>query len=302
MKTNINILLEKYWNAETSLQEEAEIRAYFSGNEVAPEHAPYQDLFTFFSESRMQSTNLDVEKVLASMSDMNLLLEKYWNAETSVEEEAQLKMYFASDKIAPEHLQYKDLFTYYEVNQSMQSDLSVEYVIIEDADILNLLEKYWNAESTLEEEAQLRKYFASDAVADEHLEYKTMFELYGQNSQLTTDLDVAAILQGAASETKHEIGSAMLPKQSKTPVFSLQRWATAIAAVFILGFAAVTLMNQEATPQYKGQATVLDEEAEAREAYEITKEALAFLSKKMNKSSETVRESVSKAENASIFK
>lgn len=41
---------------------------------------------------------------------MNKLLEKYWEGNTSLEEEQQLKRYFTSGNVASEHLAYKALF------------------------------------------------------------------------------------------------------------------------------------------------------------------------------------------------
>lgn len=306
MKMNINQILEKYWNAEASLQEEAELRAYFSSDDVAPEHKQYKDLFTFFSISRLQSTDLDVDGVLSSLSDINLILEKYWNAETSLEEEAQLRDYFSSDSVAPEHAQYRDLFTFYNVSKAQTSDLTLSTLFNQDSDIDEILVKYWNAETSLDEEKQLRTYFAGSNVEERHEAYRGLFDLYTLKSEDTTDLDIAEILRNADNNAgSRAIGSPVMPGASKAKVFSLQKWASAIAAVFVLGFAAITVMNQAPlTPknQYKGQTTVLDEEAEAQEAYEITKEALAFLSKNMNKGSETIVKSVAKAEKVSIFK
>jgi len=303
MKMNINQLIEKYWNAETSLQEEAELRAYFSGNDVAPEHEQYKDLFSFFSISRLQSTDLDVEDVLSSLADMDSILEKYWNAEASLEEEAQLRDYFQSDLVAPEHEQFRDLFSYYEVCRSQKSDLDISAVINNDSNIDTLLEKYWNAEASLEEENQLRVYFAGTEVAENHEAYRGMFDLFTAKSAESTNLNVREILSRAEDEAgSRAIGSAPMPRAAKAKVFSLQKWAVGLAAVFVLGFAAITLMDQTTQTQYKGHATVLDEEAEAQEAFEITKEALAFLSKNMNKGSETVVKSVSKAEKVNIFK
>lgn len=40
------------------------------------------------------------------------LLERYWNCETSLEEEAILRMFFSQDDIPAELLRYKDLFGY----------------------------------------------------------------------------------------------------------------------------------------------------------------------------------------------
>ena len=45
------------------------------------------------------------------------LLERYWQCETSLEEEAQLRTFFTEEDV-PEHLsRYKDLFVYQQLQQ-----------------------------------------------------------------------------------------------------------------------------------------------------------------------------------------
>lgn len=303
MKMNIDQLLEKYWNAEASLQDEAELRAYFASDDVAPEYEQYKDLFSFFAISRLQSTDLDVEKVLSSISDIDVILEKYWNAEASLDDEAQLRDYFSSDSVTANHEQYRDLFTFYEVSRQQTTELDISKVLGDNFDIDSILEKYWNTESTVEEENILKTYFASNEIAEKHKEFVGMFELFSEKSTETTELDIREILTKAEDELGNRaIGSTAMPRAAMPRVILLRKWAVGLAAIFVLGFAAVNLMNQTSATQYKGLSTVLDEEAEAQEAYEITKEALAFLSKNINKGSETVVESVSKVEKVSIFK
>lgn len=303
MNINIDQLLEKYWSAEASLQEEAQLRSYFSSDDVAPNHEQYKDLFTFFSISRLQSTDLDVEEILSKLTDIDILLDRYWNAESSLEDEAQLQEYFNGDAVASEHIQYKELFTFYQVSKSMTTDIELKPDFNLNDKIEALLDKYWKAETSLEEEQILRNYFSGDQIAKRHEDYRGLFIMISKAANMTTDLDVAEIVTSAASEKgSHSIGSAVLPKAARAKVFSLQKWSIGLAAIFVMGFASITLMNQENQTQYKGHTTVLDEEAEAQEAYEITKEALAFLSKNMKKGSKTVVESVSKAEKVSIFK
>jgi hypothetical protein len=49
------------------------------------------------------------------MENINNLLDKYFRAETSIAEEQQLKNYFSSTGVLPEHMQYKDLFDTFSV-------------------------------------------------------------------------------------------------------------------------------------------------------------------------------------------
>ena len=50
----MNDLLERYFNAQTSLQEENQLKIYFNSNEIDPEHEIYRPLFDVFeSESEI---------------------------------------------------------------------------------------------------------------------------------------------------------------------------------------------------------------------------------------------------------
>jgi len=53
----IERLLEKYFEAETSLVEEALLSAYFTGEEVAPHLIEYKALFACFSEAKLAKGN-----------------------------------------------------------------------------------------------------------------------------------------------------------------------------------------------------------------------------------------------------
>ena len=48
-------LLTRYWEAETSLEEEQELREYFQGNNVSDRHKEAATLFRFFSQNKKKS-------------------------------------------------------------------------------------------------------------------------------------------------------------------------------------------------------------------------------------------------------
>lgn len=59
---NINQLLEKYWEGETSIQEEETLKQYFNNGNVAKELLPYQPLFQYFKEEQDVLISDDFEK------------------------------------------------------------------------------------------------------------------------------------------------------------------------------------------------------------------------------------------------
>ena len=52
----IEILLEKYFEGETSISEEKELRAYFSSSDVATHLEQYKPLFVYFSETKEEKS------------------------------------------------------------------------------------------------------------------------------------------------------------------------------------------------------------------------------------------------------
>lgn len=57
---NIEKLIEKYNNAETTLEEEVQLKAYFLGDNVAPHLEHYKTMFQYFSESKQEQYTKDV--------------------------------------------------------------------------------------------------------------------------------------------------------------------------------------------------------------------------------------------------
>ena len=59
---NMESLIEKYLEGETSLAEEKELKAYFASEDVAPGHEEYQSLFGFFAQERQKTYPLREQK------------------------------------------------------------------------------------------------------------------------------------------------------------------------------------------------------------------------------------------------
>lgn len=59
----IEILIEKYFQGETSLAEEKELRSYFSSPDVAPHLEQYKAMFGYFTEAKQQQFTKEIPQV-----------------------------------------------------------------------------------------------------------------------------------------------------------------------------------------------------------------------------------------------
>ncbi len=209
------------------------------------------------------------------------ILDNYWAGESTVEDEVLLKDYFKSGKIQEKHELYKELFVFF----SEQNNITYqkENIVI---DYSRLLDKYWDGETSEDEEFILKVYFCSGNVQEEHKVFVDLFEYFDTqksitfNSQLSKSIDV----------------------KPKIKYFSFRKIIYSIAAASVLLFAAVTVMkdiNPDPTVQ---QTAMVYEIEDPEEALRVTKEALALVSKKFRASQQTVRENMGSLEKAAIFK
>jgi hypothetical protein len=147
---------------------------------------------------------------------------------------------------------------------------------MEDHKIRALLDKYWEGETSLEEEQNLRSYFSSSQVADEFLPFSPLFNYYQEAQHV---------------KMSGEIKSPDLP-QVPGKTISL-RWLINVAAsiaIFIVMFFVNKHSKSPAIDQYAYEDTFQD----PQQAYDEVKRALLFVSSKMNKGVNTAAYSLEK--------
>ena len=218
-----------------------------------------------------------------NIQHINNLLEKYWDAETSLQEEQELSTYFSSNEVAEEHKSFIPLFSNITDMQEVEPSIDVRAILEKasnDVAADEIPESFWNAETSLEEEKELHRKYSSNV----YFKFISLFK------SVKSDVDVSSTLKKQVQG-----GGAR--------VISFKKWAVSIAAILIFGLAITQVMNviDSDTPSNANYVEFNDPD-ETEEALEVTKQALALLSKKMNKGSQAVVESVSNAEKADIFK
>ncbi len=151
--------------------------------------------------------------------------------------------------------------------------------------INQLLEKYWEGESTVQEEQQLKAYFNSDQVVKEHQEYAPLFQYFKseKEQQLRTEVLEASFQQ--------------LEKDSQKPVAKtrqLYTYFSRAAAVLLLLAASFQVYQYQSVVEQKRAVYVEIDDTE--EAYLKAKEALLLVSKKLNKGKRKANNNIKKVE------
>ncbi|MCC6726384.1 MAG: hypothetical protein IT258_17890 [Saprospiraceae bacterium] len=151
-----------------------------------------------------------------------------------------------------------------------------------------LLEKYFDGETSLEEEAQLRAYFNSEAVDDELKMYQPLFQHFTQEHEqaLPDDFDERLFQQLEPAEAK-VVKMRTWPRQ-------LLRIA-AVGAVLLVAMVAIWKPN----PTQPLQASIdwsKYEITDEQKAYEETVKALRLVSSKLNKGKHKASEEMEKME------
>lgn len=139
-----------------------------------------------------------------------------------------------------------------------------------------LLNKYWQCESSLEEEQQLREYFHGASVPEQLKETAALFR-YFEASKKKTITDLAF-----DNETLQKVKSPGKGKM-RSLVFNAMRIAAGLA-VLVVAFFFVRTEVRKSTPQ-----EIVDTYDDPKLAFEETKKALQMISKSFGTAEEQAK-------------
>ena len=210
-------------------------------------------------------------------TEMNDIIQRYWSGETTQDEEQRLQAYMVSGEVADEHLDMVELFSFYADQKTMTlpGELEMEAIYSSTLSPMDaLVEKYLDAATSLDEEAQLRAYLTSDKVADSHRDLIPMFEAFGAEHDTQFDGDLTELERLQIQWSQKPKVRYMFPK------------VVGVAATLALLMMIAFNFLQEDTSSYKGKYTELQD---PEEALALTKDALAFLGKKYDKGTASMK-------------
>lgn len=221
---------------------------------------------------------------------IDLLLEKYWKGETSNAEETQLRNFFQNENIDEQYEALRPLFSGTETSASVQPSEEAESRWLEtlsnldkDLSIDQLLEKYWEGESDLNEEEQLRKYFQSADLDAKYKHLQPMFVGLEKGAEAKPTIE-------AESRWKKTLST--INGKSEAKVIGMPKrnwWKVAAVALLLIGVGGSWVKMIEG--QEKRLAM---EKQEAMEIYEQTREALAMMGIHMKKGTDKTAKEMNK--------
>ena len=155
--------------------------------------------------------------------------------------------------------------------------------------INDLLEKYWEGETTVEEENLIKSYFQKGDVAPEHQAFLPLFTFFNEQNNIHYTIPDENIIAQKGRNSTPVIG---LPSSKK--------WIYAVAAVFGLITASWFLFRPSSDTT--STTAYVNEIEDPEEAYRVTMKALAMVSGKLNKGTESISIGMVNVNKANIFK
>jgi len=136
-----------------------------------------------------------------------------------------------------------------------------------------LLEKYWNAETTLEQEQELRAFFQSANVPENLKDAATLFRYFEAEKSKKLNENFDAVV------TKK------IQQRHDGKIVQMTNWfrVARIAAGIVVVVASVYLIAKDARNRDSATKEITDTESDPKLAFEETKKALLMISKNFNK-------------------
>ena len=148
---------------------------------------------------------------------------------------------------------------------------------MDSKEIGQLLEKYWNCETSLEEEQVLRSYFNGPTVPDQLKDAAELFRFFENERQ-----------RSLTAEFDHDMMRSVKKTEQKTKVISMVRWVQVarIAAGVLVVVAAGYFVRNEVMKSKEQSQAITDTFSDPKDALEETKKALMLISKSFGKARE----------------
>ncbi len=137
-----------------------------------------------------------------------------------------------------------------------------------------LLDKYWEGNSTVQEEVLLKKEF-EEILPKDQAKYKPLFDYQEGLVSKEQGFDLSFLEEKQQSGFSNFRQRFALPKKWRLP--------SSIAAALIVAFLSVNY-------QWKEDARIAAQEMEVQKAYTETLAALQFISEKLNKGNQSIYE------------
>lgn len=160
--------------------------------------------------------------------------------------------------------------------------------------IKKLLDQYFEGQTSLEEEEQLRTYFQQENIPDDLKAFQPLFHFFNfeQTQELDQDFDAKVLEQ------------IQLEAENKPTIRRLLPYVRRIAAAVVLALGIAFIAYQYTMPE-ETQKQAIDwskyEPQTAEEAFKITKAALLRTSSKLNTGASQAAQEFTKIEEISKF-
>ena len=154
--------------------------------------------------------------------------------------------------------------------------------MVQNSNIDALLDLYWKGESTLENEAMLRSYFQGDNINEAHLPFKPFFNFLSEEKSVSMESEFSIPKE---NEVQQE---AVIRK-----MYPVRRWIGVAASLLVLisAFWFISDRSSQTADTYDNPELALQQ----------AKEALFFLSNKMDKGTQSTTMQLKQLEKLSIF-